>query len=54
MRFVRLVCVLIQALLRKGVVDLRALFAEVQAFCLTFPRVKEANLLFRLIKSIEG
>jgi len=36
------------------VVDIKGLFAEIQAFCLTFPRVKEANLLFRLIKSIEG
>mmetsp|Transcript_19934 Transcript_19934/g.28556 ORF Transcript_19934/g.28556 Transcript_19934/m.28556 type:complete len:460 (+) Transcript_19934:1700-3079(+) len=53
-RFVRLVCVLLQSLLRKSVVDIKGLFAEIQAFCLTFPRVKEANLLFRLIKSIEG
>ena len=46
-RFVRLVCVLIQSLIRKGIVDIRDLFAEMQTFCLTFQRVKEANLLFR-------
>ena len=46
-RFVRLVCVLIQSLLRKRVSDVKDLFAEVQTFCLTFPRVKEAISLFR-------
>eukprot|EP01036_Dinobryon_divergens_P034422 gene34422-44466_t len=53
-RFVRLVCVLIQSLIRKRVSDIKDLFAEVQTFCLTFPRVKEAISLFRLIKTLEG
>jgi hypothetical protein len=35
-------------------VDVKALFLELQAFCIEFPKIKEANALFKLLKSEES
>jgi hypothetical protein len=51
---VRQVCVLLQAFVRKYVAAMRVMLVEIQSFCLSFPKVKEATLLYGLVKSVEG
>jgi hypothetical protein len=50
-RFVRLVSVFIQSLIRNKVIDIKALFMEMRDFALQFRRIKEATALFQLLQT---
>jgi hypothetical protein len=52
-RFVRLVSVFIQSLIRNKAIDIKDLFLDIQGFCINFRHIKEAGALFQLVKSYE-
>ncbi|CAH8512197.1 unnamed protein product [Schistosoma turkestanicum] len=56
MRHVRLVCVLLQSLIRNNILDIhnQDILIEVRTFCLEFTKAREATTLHRLILNMES
>ena len=48
---VRLVCVFLSSIIKSRMINLQDVYIDVQAFCIEFPSVKEANGIFKMVQS---
>eukprot|EP01040_Poterioochromonas_malhamensis_P003769 gene3769-4027_t len=53
-RYVRLVCGLIQSILKKNPKPISTVIVELQSFCLSFTNVKDAIILYAMAKGIDS
>lgn len=51
-RSVRILCVFLQSLIRKKKINIKEISIEIESFCITFSKVKEATELYKTCKSL--
>jgi hypothetical protein len=49
-RMVRLVCVFLQSIIKSKSISLSEVFLDVQAFCIEFSAIKEANGIYKMMQ----
>ncbi|CAG9804659.1 unnamed protein product [Chironomus riparius] len=50
-RSVRILCVFLQSLVRKKKIDINDISIEIESFCITFSKIKEATELYKICKT---
>lgn len=52
-RSVRILCVFLNSLVRKKIIDVKDFLIEIESFCINFSMIKEASELYKLCKTAE-